>query len=289
MALKNVYLKDCRTISGTNDSEVGSGGQPRCSLLENWDQLMKQIVLNIPHAATDIPERYFYQFCSDLQLEMFTLTDWFTDDLFQVDGSHRVVAPVNRILVDTERFSDDSLESMAALGMGCLYSHGPSGQRLRNELSAQEKEELLTRYYDVHHNALVSAVNGCLEANDKCFLVDCHSFPDTPMPHEKDVEPRPDFCLGTTEKNTPADLQDFIQENLKSSGYTVAINHPYQGCLLPSVFDGDARVTAIMIEVNRKLYMDQAAYQECISAKSESFSVVQKQLSDLIGKIATRP
>jgi len=247
------------------------------------------IVLNLPHAATDIPERYFYQFCAELQSEMFILTDWFTDDLFQVDGAHRVVAPVNRILVDTERFSDDSLESMAALGMGCLYSHGPSGQRLRHDLSAQEIEELLTRYYAAHHNALVTAVNACLDKNDKCLLVDCHSFPDTPMPHEQDLELRPDFCLGTTKRNTPADLQGFIQEGLKSYGYTVAINHPYQGCLLPSVFDGDARVTAIMIEVNRKLYMDQAAYQDGVPEKGNNFSVVMNHLTDLIGEVAERP
>lgn len=249
---------------------------------------MTPIVLNIPHAATDIPERYFYQFCAELQSEMFILTDWFTDDLFQVDGGHRVVAPVNRIFVDTERFSDDSLEPMAALGMGCLYSHGPSGQRLRHDLSAQERDDLLTKYYDTHHNTLVSAINACLDVNDKCLFVDCHSFPDTPMPHETDQEPRPDFCLGTTKRNTPADLEGFLQEGLKSFGYDVAINHPYQGCLLPSMFDGDNRVAAIMIEVNRKLYMDQAAYQGGIPAKSKSFSVVQKKLSYLIGEVAMR-
>ena len=36
-------------------------------------------------------------------------------------------------------------------------------------------------------------------------------------------------------------------------GYTVSIQFPYAGCLVPDRYLGDARVPAIMIEINRYL------------------------------------
>ena len=58
-----------------------------------------------------------------------TMTDAYTDDLF---GSHAgtddsvVTFPVSRLVVDPERFLDDTLETMARCGMGVIYERTSS-------------------------------------------------------------------------------------------------------------------------------------------------------------------
>jgi len=47
-------------------------------------------------------------------------------------------------------------------------------------------------------------------------------------------------------------------QKIKDMGYTLEINQPYAGSIVPMAFyHKDRRVVSIMIEVNRKLYMDE--------------------------------
>ena len=86
-------------------------------------------------------------------------------------------------------------------------------------------------------------------------LLDCHSFPDEPFAHEDDHgKSCPDICLGSCE-NTPRWLLDSCLELFLQRGYSVGVDFPYSGCLVPERFHGDLRVPAIMIEVNRRLYL----------------------------------
>ena len=59
------------------------------------------------------------------------------------------------------------------------------------------------------------------------------------------------------------------------AGWTVAVNRPFAGALVPMAhYRRDARVRAIMIEVNRRLYLDEqtgarsAAFERCRTALS---------------------
>jgi N-formylglutamate deformylase len=48
-----------------------------------------------------------------------------------------------------------------------------------------------------HHLALSRAVEDELNAQGLSLIVDCHSFPSTPLPYEMDQDPsRPDICIG---------------------------------------------------------------------------------------------
>lgn len=218
------------------------------------------IVLHIPHASWAIPEPYLDQFAIpewELIYETLILTDWLTDELFSIPGAHRVVAPMSRLLVDTERYTDDQAEPMAAHGMGVIYTRGSHGQKIRGEIS--DREGLLAEFYYPHHRRLTAAIDHCLAEHDVCLLVDCHSFPDTPFPYETGTGGRPDFCLGTTDSNSPDELVSHLAGTLQAQGFTVAINSPFQGCIMPPSHAGDHRVRAIMVEVNRRLYMTQSA------------------------------
>lgn len=255
---------------------------------------MIPIVLNIPHSSSSIPGEYLGQYLVPHEIliyENLILTDWYTDELFDIPDVHQVIAPVSRVLVDTERYADDDQESMTEYGMGVLYTRSTHGDVIR-QITEEQRKELLDRYYYPHHNALEDAVQACLRAHGSCLLVDCHSFPDTPFPHETDTGDRPDFCLGTTKHNTPSELVGYFAQGFEGQGYTVAMDCPYSGCMLPERFAGDQRVKAIMIEVNRKLYMDQTPSEvrvmtvgsHCIPTKNQKFESIQLILESVISE-----
>jgi len=68
-----------------------------------------------------------------------------------------------------------------------------------------------------------------------------------------------------------------MAQGFEGQGYRVAVDYPYSGCMLPERFAGDQRVSAIMIEVNRKLYMDQNS-----PVKLPCFSDVKAMLARVI-------
>lgn len=69
---------------------------------------------------------------------------------------------------------------------------------------------------------------------------------------------RPYICLGTDTFHTPEWLLGSVSTLFQASGLPVAVNRPYAGTLVPTSFYGtDHRVSSIMIEVNRGLYMDE--------------------------------
>lgn len=98
---------------------------------------------------------------------------------------------------------------------------------------------------------------GSLQRHGACLLVDAHSFPARPLANEDDAGcERPDICLGTG-ANTPGWLLDYALDWCARQGLSVAVDFPYAGCLVPAVYAADPRVAAIMVEVNRGLYLQQ--------------------------------
>jgi N-formylglutamate deformylase len=225
----------------------------------------RNCVLHIPHAARTIPPALRDQFLIDdqaLKRELDRMTDSFTDLLFPDSPriAMRVIAGVSRLVCDVERFPDDADEPMALRGMGALYERGSDGTRLRT-LTAGLRRDLLAAYYHPHHAALTAAVDEVLTRSDQVVLIDCHSFSSVPLPYEPDQAPgRPDICIGTDPVHTPHTLRDRLVSLARSEGYSVEVDTPYAGALVPlKHYRSDTRVHAVMIEVNRRLYMDEAA------------------------------
>jgi N-formylglutamate amidohydrolase len=96
------------------------------------------------------------------------------------------------------------------------------------------------------------------------LIIDCHSFSSVPLPHEPDQTPhRPDFCIGADAFHTPSPIRDAIVEAATLAGYSVSLDAPFAGALVPlSSYPKDGRVWSVMIEVNRSLYMDENSGQK---------------------------
>jgi N-formylglutamate amidohydrolase len=218
---------------------------------------MRKLVLHIPHSSTEIP--YFEGYVStqeEINQEIIKLTDWYTDDLFDSQEDDKLVAPFSRIFCDVERFSDEDLEVMAKFGMGVLYEKFDNGNQLRI-VTTKLKSDVLNDYYWKHHNLLVNVVKDHLEQTESCLILDCHSFPSSPLTRAlvQNVN-TPDFNIGTNSYHTPPNLIEASQEFFKSSGLSLGIDTPYSGSIVPmEYYQKDPRVSSIMLEVNRRMYL----------------------------------
>ena len=220
---------------------------------------MRKIILHIPHSSTIIPIIDGYILNKKLiNEEIIKLTDWHTEDLFYSQTEVSIIAPFSRIFCDVERFSDDEKEEMSKFGMGVLYETFDNGNILRN-VTPELRKNILTNYYWKHHTELNKAVSESLKKENECLIVDCHSFPNTPLNRTLNKrENRPDFNIGTDSFHTPPKLIVECEKYFENLGYSIGIDWPYSGSIVPmDYYQKDKRVSSIMLEVNRKLYLEE--------------------------------
>lgn len=159
-----------------------------------------------------------------------------------------------------ERFCSDEQEIMSKVGMGVIYTKTSTQNALRRKISQKERKALLKSYYFTHHKAFYEAVKKILDKYGKCLIIDCHSFSSFVQDYEltKDAY-RSQICLGTNDFHTPKALFDFAKSAFEKAGFEVAINTPFTGAITPIKFyKKDSRVSSLMIEVCRDLYMNEA-------------------------------
>jgi N-formylglutamate amidohydrolase len=225
---------------------------------------MKKIVLHIPHSSAVIPDFEGYVSTEDeIQQEIIKLTDWYTDDLFDSQEDDKAVAPFSRIFCDVERFADDDLEVMSKFGMGVLYEKLDNGNQLR-KVTQQLKSGVLSNYYWKHHNNLNKIVKKHLEDTELCLILDCHSFPSSPfncaIVQDNNT---PDFNIGTDSYHTPSYFIEASKEFFKSKGLSLGVDTPYSGSIVPmEYYQKDPRVNSIMLEVNRRMYLNEPTNQK---------------------------
>jgi N-formylglutamate deformylase len=235
----------------------------------NWPT--DAIILHIPHASTVLPSEVEFLLGHEaLAYEVDAMTDHHTDRLFDLPGARRCVFPVSRLVVDPERFIEDGMEKV---GMGVVYTHTSSGKPLR-QISTGQKQSLIDRYYHPHHQQLTTMASKVLCIHGRCLIIDCHSFPAEPLDYETDPF-RPDICIGTDAFHTRPELEASLVNSFQDYGYSVAINSPFAGSIVPMDFyQQDQRVSSVMIEINRRLYTNTAHYFN-----------LQKNLFDVMSKV----
>jgi N-formylglutamate amidohydrolase len=193
-----------------------------------------------------------------IDAEALYLTDLYTDELFlPAHGDALIQADFCRVYCDVERFKTDALEPMSKFGMGATYVRCDDGRKLRL-LTPAQREDILRDNYEPHHARLSASVDSALARLGEARIVDCHSFPDTPLQcslYQGDA--KFDFNIGTDAFHTPIEWIDASVKFFADRDFRLGIDEPYSGSIVPMKhYQNDNRVKSIMLEINRRLYLN---------------------------------
>lgn len=269
-------------------------------VLERFDPVERvaPVVFDSPHSGNIYPEDFGH--CID-RLHLRRTEDAFIDELFSDapgKGATLLCALFPRSYVDPNRSPDDIDPAMldgewpysaspgekAKLGIGLIPTREPGGVVYDRLLGVQEACHRLDTYYWPYHRELEQALDRAQQLSGAFWHVNCHSMPaiSTSISPEGPGVPRPDFCLGTRDGTTcDSEFVEFVEGSLADLGYTVTINDPYKGVELVRRYSDPMRGRhSLQIEINRGLYMDEAAI-----AKHHGFAALKKNIGRLVESI----
>jgi N-formylglutamate amidohydrolase len=220
------------------------------------------VILHVPHSSRTVPDDVRRGITLDdaaLGAELDHITDAHTAEIAAAAVARCATAPwrfvngLSRLVIDPERFPDER-EEMLAVGMGAVYTRTTHGEELRP--STYDGKPLLDAYFHPYAAAMTEAVDERLAAVGRAVIVDVHSYPALRLPYELHGDgPRPPICLGRDAFHTPDALLAHAERAFARFGGT-GIDSPFAGTYVPLRHYGrDPRVTALMIEIRRDLYM----------------------------------
>ena len=231
----------------------------------------KSILLHVPHSSTLFPKESKYSF-NDLDKDERLLIDYYTDELFIPEYNPNqiatVVFPYCRLYCDVERLVNDPLEKE---GLGIRYiGKVQSGIRSWNYRSFNNAEDAFKQHVDYH--ALVS--KKLIDMGDSTLIIDCHSF--SALPNLLNTNPPDiDICIGYNDDETRPDKVAIgnIVQHFMSKGYKVGINEPFSNS---KTFSVPMNYYSIMIEINKRLYMDELTLE-----KTDRFVSLKQDIQSL--------
>lgn len=151
-------------------------------------------------------------------------------------------------------------------GLGLLKSKSRYGEPVQErKLTYAEVEERLDRYHRPYHRELKSIIDRVKSGHGRVYHLSCHCMSAVGAPtHPDPGEERADFCLGDMNGTTAsADFTNFVAEAIRKQGFTCTINHPYTGGELNRRYgDPTNRVESIMVEINKKRFMDTKTFRK---------------------------
>ncbi len=239
------------------------------------------ILLHLPHNSIFMPEQWEGSLeAESLKSEIHTLVDHHTDVLYrpvlEMGGSvfHNRYC---RIAFDPERFAEPEREIMNEVGMGIFYTHTSTGIRFRDDDSSEEYQQKLQKYYWPYHHALSKETRDILQKFGRVLFIDGHSYPQKCFPFERfPDDDRPEIDIGTDSFHTPLHFAEKVHDIFASS-YSVALDQPFRGTLVPNgVYQTENRLTALMLEVRRDVYLDKYEEGEIILHRKKIEAFHQK-------------
>lgn len=217
--------------------------------------LKKHLLVHIPHSSLLIPSKCKKRLIKNIRKENIFISDYLVDRL--VSKKVRTIKfRYSRMFCDVERFNTDE-EVMNKYGMGVVYSKD-SNESDFIVLDEEYKNNIISNYYNKHHDTLNKEVSNIINMCNRCVLVDLHSFSELFIKKVFDKDDAPDICIGVENKYTSKLLVEQTINHFKKYNYSVKINYPYEGSIIPNkYFDVyDERLDTIMIELNKKIYLN---------------------------------
>jgi N-formylglutamate amidohydrolase len=177
--------------------------------------------------------------------------------------------------------------TVAKSGLGLLKSKSRYGEPLQErKLTVAEARHRLDRYWRPYHRELASVMDRMLTEHGFYFQLSCHCMSAAGAPTHADAgKERMDFCLGNLRgTSSTADFIESIAETIRKQGFTCSVNTPYTGGELNRRYGkADGTQESVMIEINKKTFMDVASF-----AKTEGFDAIQGVARAVLQAVAQR-
>ncbi|MDP1533651.1 MAG: N-formylglutamate amidohydrolase [Rubrivivax sp.] len=262
------------------------------------------VVLDSPHSGSHFPADFG---AAVSEYDLRDGEDCFIDELYRPAvelGMPLLAALFPRTYLDPNRHAADIdlalLENAhwphpcvpsgkAAIGKALIWRTLDDGRPIYDRvLSVAEVQARI----DSCHKPYFARLSELLDAAHARFGVvvhlNCHSMNSVggPMAEGRTGKPRADFVLGDRDGSTcdPA-LTALVRERLQAMGYEVAVNDPFKGVELVRAFaDPGAGRNSLQLEINKRLYMDQATRRP-----HEGFAPLQRHLMQLLAELARWP
>ena len=172
------------------------------------------------------------------------------------------------------------------LGIGLIWRILDDGKPIYDrKLSIEEVKQRIVRYHQPYQRAVKQALDEVHEHFGVVYHLNLHSMPamSSVVSEEGPGVPRADFVLGDRDGTTcEPGFTATVAEFLRGLGYDVKVNDPYKGVELVRAFsDPEGGRHSLQVEVNRRLYMDEASRQ-----KSSGFPKLQADLENLLRHVA---
>jgi N-formylglutamate deformylase len=203
------------------------------------------MIIHIPHSSTKIPDYEDKMKESKITKKMIEkYTDFYTSDLFFYEGADIIEYPYSRVFCDVEKLEEN--EPQEKYGLGILY---------KNVEHLRKFPQKALETYKEHHKKLLASASMQTAYFDKVIIIDAHSFSEEQAKEQGFINV-PDICIGTDDIHTPKDIIELVKNHFESNGYSVGINTPYSGTIVPLELYGHKDIISIMIELNKKTYMN---------------------------------
>ncbi len=159
--------------------------------------------------------------------------------------------------------TDARVLAKVRLGKGLIWKLTDEGLPIYARLlGVGEVLARIARCWQPYHAAVAAAIEAAHARHGYSIHINCHSMPALAGSHATEFpgQAHADFVIGDRDGSTadPA-LSQRICAHLRACGYSVDYNHPYKGVELVRRYgDPAAHRHSIQVEINRKLYMDEA-------------------------------
>jgi N-formylglutamate deformylase len=253
------------------------------------------LVLDSPHSGTEyprdfdhLPSRASVRQAEDTHVaELYAAAPEFGATLVEALFPRAYIDPNRHVAdIDPQLLADawpgpitPSRKTELGIGLVWRLAHGGAPMYAR-KLTVAEVQRRIANYYEPYQRNVATALDETHRAFGAVWHINCHSMPAVGDVMSDDPgRARADFVLGDRDGSTcEPEFTAFIAAALAGMGYGVAINDPYKGVELVRKFGRPAeRRHSLQIEVNRKLYMDEATLD-----KNQGFASLHANVTRLV-------
>ncbi|MEK6244810.1 MAG: N-formylglutamate amidohydrolase [Pseudomonadota bacterium] len=258
------------------------------------------LVLDSPHSGHDFPGDFG---AAVSEAELREGEDCFVDELYAAGpemGAPLLAALWPRTYLDPNRHAGDvdldliqgpwpgeyRPSGKARVGKALIWRTLEDGRPIyERKLSLEMVRQRIERFHTPYHFAIRNLIDNSMNKFGKAYHLNCHSMRSVAGKQSEDGEGnvRADFVLGDRDGTTcEPKFTEFVRATLAGMGYKVKVNDPYKGVELVRAYsDPKAGRHSLQIEINKRLYMDEASLQ-----KNRGFESLRTSLTELLKEIA---